>query len=86
MGPRQGVGKVMGPRERARTGVRPGGVHGGSAELVELAGVGVRDTAWRPYIGELGVQTRGLSLEAMGGRGAGGVPGGQHGQEPARTK
>jgi hypothetical protein len=37
MGRRQGVGKAKRSKGRARTGARPGSVHGGSAELVEMA-------------------------------------------------
>jgi hypothetical protein len=37
MGPRQDVGKAKRPMGRAKTGAHPGGVHGGSAGLVEMA-------------------------------------------------
>jgi hypothetical protein len=37
VGSSRGLGKAKRPKGRARTGARPGGIHGGSAELVEMA-------------------------------------------------
>jgi hypothetical protein len=42
MGPRQGAGRAKRTAGREETGARLGSVHGGSAGLAEMAGVGAR--------------------------------------------
>jgi hypothetical protein len=37
MGPKQGAGRAKRPAGRAEIGARPGGGHGGSAGLAEMA-------------------------------------------------